>query len=711
MAHDMRGSSWKSLASTHLAPIKDYLTHRGPQPLRRETVPPEIGCISGGPKKHSWTQFAGQRLVRRSNSDSDVMASAEKIVLLPGWASRRYRAALESSDRAGAPYDVEVFVSGYVVKHKAPNALSRPQRTLLRLAKHFASLPKLPYDSEDPPNESDAFSETIDELSSGTVLPTRLDEIIEESERHALRDLPNDLAPDLSPMPISAAPSSGFPSESSTSTLTSFSRDLFRALPSKISCSSTDGLSLHRWHSNLETRLHPFWAGVLPNRAVRITVRPHFDISEATPESVSPSEWALLDQPLATQEAVSDASGAFKLRIVILWEDLCTHPRGAPIAFVDPNHEHDFSLVAELIPLSPSLSQPQAPKESHPFVAPALAPSLSMAVTTERVPLTYSPIRVISDIDDTVKLSGVSCGARAVFHNVFVKDLEENLIPGMGEWYSEMWRRGVRFHYVSNGPFELLPVINDFFRLARLPAGSVRLRSYGTRTLFSGLLSAAADRKRDGVLEVLTSFPNSRFILIGDSGEQDLELYANLAHDYPEQILCIFIRDVNTYEDGGGGIEDPTGLHAGNESRKRSSFGSLASRGGLWSPKSTGLLPSPITSRPPSESTTSTEDYSPRTSSLPATSTQKPYTDVLCSEPSTDDNLLQNVTPITRTASSLSRSASVSESDKKRANLQMRLWRACAEVPAHVVIRVFRDPQECVEASRVIDPHLASEST
>jgi phosphatidate phosphatase APP1 len=69
-------------------------------------------------------------------------------------------------------------------------------------------------------------------------------------------------------------------------------------------------------------------------------------------------------------------------------------------------------------------------------------------MTSERVPLTYSPIRVISDIDDTVKLSGVHCGARAVFHNVFVKDLEDNLIPGMGEWYSEMWRRGVRFHYV-----------------------------------------------------------------------------------------------------------------------------------------------------------------------------------------------------------------------------------------------------------------------
>jgi Uncharacterized conserved protein (DUF2183) len=239
------------------------------------------------------------------------------------------------------------------------------------------------------------------------------------------------------------------------------------------------------------------------------------------------------------------------------------------------------------------------------------------------------------------------------------------------------------------------------------------LRSYGTRTLFSGLLSAAADRKRDAVLEVITSFPNSRFILIGDSGEQDLELYANVAHDHPEQILCIFIRDVNTYEDGGGGIEDPTGSRAGEENRKKSSLSALVSRGGLWSPKSTGCQPltlSPAASRTPTEST-STEDYFfHRTPSSPATSSQKPYTEVLFSEPSSDESLFRPVLPHSPAATTLSHRSSMSESDKKRMNLQMRLWKACTEIPAHVVIRVFRDPQECVEPCRVIDPHLARHS-
>lgn len=64
------------------------------------------------------------------------------------------------------------------------------------------------------------------------------------------------------------------------------------------------------------------------------------------------------------------------------------------------------------------------------------------------IPLSHSSIRVISDIDDTVKLSGILNGARAVFHNVFVKDLRDSVIRGMGDWYTNMWKRGVRFHYV-----------------------------------------------------------------------------------------------------------------------------------------------------------------------------------------------------------------------------------------------------------------------
>jgi len=72
--------------------------------------------------------------------------------------------------------------------------------------------------------------------------------------------------------------------------------------------------------------------------------------------------------------------------------------------------------------------------------------------------------------------------------------------------------------------------------------GSIKLRSYAGRSLFNGLLTAPAARKRAGVVDVLDSFPDSQFFLIGDTGEQDLELYA-------ESVPFFFLRIVPLIDD------------------------------------------------------------------------------------------------------------------------------------------------------------------
>lgn len=64
--------------------------------------------------------------------------------------------------------------------------------------------------------------------------------------------------------------------------------------------------------------------------------------------------------------------------------------------------------------------------------------------------------------------------------------------------------------------------------------------------MLGGLWEPAGARKRNGVEEILRTFPDSRFLLVGDSGEQDLELYVSLAAQFPRQILGVFIRDVTT---------------------------------------------------------------------------------------------------------------------------------------------------------------------
>ena len=52
--------------------------------------------------------------------------------------------------------------------------------------------------------------------------------------------------------------------------------------------------------------------------------------------------------------------------------------------------------------------------------------------------------------------------------------------------------------------------------------------------------------RRPRATEVLDAFPDARFILVGDSGEQDLELYAAVAAERPQQVLAVFVRDCST---------------------------------------------------------------------------------------------------------------------------------------------------------------------
>ena len=59
-------------------------------------------------------------------------------------------------------------------------------------------------------------------------------------------------------------------------------------------------------------------------------------------------------------------------------------------------------------------------------------------------------------------------------------------------------------------------------------------------------MEPAGERKRPSIVEVLDAFPESSFILFGDSGEQDLEVYVALACERPHQVRGIYIRDVTS---------------------------------------------------------------------------------------------------------------------------------------------------------------------
>lgn len=314
----------------------------------------------------------------------------------------------------------------------------------------YAYLPKLVEDAGDVLPHSSSFAQltpSTEELLASVRLPPRPTEITDDFNMEALEQQLRRAKKVVGEDGFSANSS---PS-SSTDDLPAFGKSS-QAVPPPYAPSPAGSMAndvIKRLHANLEKRLQPFWSSVLPNRTVRLHLfaSPHQGQKETTtprrPTAEEDEDELMFDSqngPLVSQDVTTAADGSFQVKFSINWEELCHHPTALQIAFGEAITEHDLLVVAQLLPIN------ILPGRSD-FTRPPNPSSVPLTSLT-RIPITHSPIRVISDVDDTIKLSGILLGTRTVFHNVFVKDLTDNVIPGMGEWYASMWKNGVRFHYV-----------------------------------------------------------------------------------------------------------------------------------------------------------------------------------------------------------------------------------------------------------------------
>ncbi|KAG0380249.1 hypothetical protein BGX24_009367 [Mortierella sp. AD032] len=151
-------------------------------------------------------------------------------------------------------------------------------------------------------------------------------------------------------------------------------------------------------------------------------------------------------------------------------------------------------------------------------------------------------ISIISDIDDTIKETDVVAGTRIILRNTFLKDMVD--VPGMAKVYKNWWKQGAAIHYVSNSPWQLIPSLLEFFHTHKFPPGSAHLRLHDS--VLKTYFMAPGENKRKSIREILLDFPGRKFILVGDSGEIDMEIYTEMAIQFPDQVFRIFIRDITS---------------------------------------------------------------------------------------------------------------------------------------------------------------------
>jgi hypothetical protein len=159
---------------------------------------------------------------------------------------------------------------------------------------------------------------------------------------------------------------------------------------------------------------------------------------------------------------------------------------------------------------------------------------------------------LVSDIDDTIKVTLIPGDKGVVLRNTFCHDFVP--IRKMVEEYRALG--DLSFHYVSGGPWQLFSPLHDFINgAAGFPAGTFHLNYFpknflaeDTRSLLkdsiAGSLGRTYDHKVEQISRLMERFPGRRFILAGDSGELDPEVYRRVRDLFDRQVQEVWIRDV-----------------------------------------------------------------------------------------------------------------------------------------------------------------------
>ncbi len=152
-------------------------------------------------------------------------------------------------------------------------------------------------------------------------------------------------------------------------------------------------------------------------------------------------------------------------------------------------------------------------------------------------------VSIISDIDDTIKNSGVM-DKKELLANTFFRTFQA--VPGMSKAYQRWAAAGAVFHYVSLSPWQLYQPLSKFMEDEGFPRGSFHLKTFRLkdRSFYSLFSGASEAMKLAAIEQILHRYPERIFILVGDGGEKDPELYGELARRYPQQIAHIFIRNI-----------------------------------------------------------------------------------------------------------------------------------------------------------------------
>jgi phosphatidate phosphatase APP1 len=164
-----------------------------------------------------------------------------------------------------------------------------------------------------------------------------------------------------------------------------------------------------------------------------------------------------------------------------------------------------------------------------------------------RVPGPDATFGIVSDVDDTILQTGVQRLRHMVRQTLTGSALTRTPFEGAPELYRDLAGGANPVFYVSSSPWNLHAFLMAFLRHREFPLGPVLLRDL--------LGTHGWEHKYGRIREILGLHRDLPFVLLGDSGERDPEIYADIVRAFPGRILAVYIREVRL-DPGDGRVEE-----------------------------------------------------------------------------------------------------------------------------------------------------------
>jgi len=149
---------------------------------------------------------------------------------------------------------------------------------------------------------------------------------------------------------------------------------------------------------------------------------------------------------------------------------------------------------------------------------------------------------IVSDIDDTVMVTALPRPLLAAWNTFVLDEHARAAVPGMAVLYERLVTAhpGAPVLYLSTGAWNVAPTLTRFLSRHLYPAGPLLLTDWGPQK--DRWFRSGQEHKRATLRRLAAEFPTVRWLLIGDDGQHDPEIYADFAGSHPDNVAAVAIR-------------------------------------------------------------------------------------------------------------------------------------------------------------------------